>query len=112
MSLKPNDVPPELPRLFTDMTIFQFREVKWETANGRVLPIREVEDTHLANIILHCQNKPSVYGEDLVTMLKQEATSRGLTDYFLSRAPIPYRRSTGKWAAFYRDHSEKEEVHG
>lgn len=72
------------------------RETKWGSYDGRYTKICDLEDTHLANVILHV-SKRSEEGDPLLAVLKEEAKIRGLKDAFLERAQIPHRGNDGSW---------------
>lgn len=72
------------------------RDSIWHSYDGRRTKIRDLEDTHLANIILHITKMPKPGDDMLMPVLKEEAKIRGLTDAFLERAQIPHRRKN-KW---------------
>ena len=92
------------------MTLEQFRKLKWGTADGRSIPIEELSDTHLANIINHCQDHSECYPSEVVRLLKAEAESRKLTSLFLDRAPIPWQDTDGKWKRLNWEKREYEVI--
>jgi hypothetical protein len=71
------------------------RDTEWGCQDGRWIKIRDLEDTHLANIIKHLE----IYGynDGLRDVMIEEAVARGLKPEFLERAHIPYKNSEGKW---------------
>ena len=73
----------------------KFKDPVWESSDRRKLPVRAIEDTHLANIIYHC--RVLKYHPNIIFMFECEAQDRGLTPEFLARAPIPFRRVNGTW---------------
>lgn len=73
---------------------------EWRTLDGRTIPIRCLSDTHLANIIRWVSGwEQDELKAHLVEALTTEAKTRGLTDEFISRAPIPWQDVDGKWKA-------------
>lgn len=93
------------------LTFEQFRESFWGSTDGRQTKIKDLEDTHLANIIHHCKQDPYVYGNRMIKYLMMEAEHRNLTQAFLSRAPIPWKDTDGKWKRFNKQ-SQSYEVIG
>jgi len=92
----------------------KYREYDWWCADGRVIKIRNLEDTHLANIISHVQ-QPShpnlpVYPAWLLPVLRKEADLRKLTEVFLTRAPIPWKDVDGKWKRLNLELGEYEVI--
>lgn len=77
-----------------------FRETYWGSTDGRQTKIKDLEDTHLANIIYHCKRDPQTYGIRIMSLLEEEARSRNLSQAFLNRAPIPWKDADGKWKRF------------
>lgn len=71
------------------------RDSKWGSYDGRYIKIRDLEDTHLANVIKHVEQYG--YGLSLLSVLKEEAKIRGLTQEFLDRAHIPFKDDKGNW---------------
>ena len=70
------------------------REYEWHCADGRIIEIKELEDTHLANIIQAL--KKNQRGHALISVMEEEAEYRGLSTDFLSLAQIPYKKD-GAW---------------
>lgn len=73
------------------------RDTTWGTLDGREIPIRCLEDTHLANIIAWVTARPFSYRAELLTVLKKEAKIRKLSQEFLDGAPYPFKDVDGKW---------------
>lgn len=92
------------------LSLEQFRTIRWGTANGRIIEIGDLTDDHLANVIHHCQQTPQVYPANFIPMLLREADSRNLTEYFLSRAPIPWQDEDGKWKRLNIEQGEYEVI--
>ena len=73
------------------------RDTTWGTLDGREIPIRCLEDTHLANIIAWVSDRPFSYRAELLSVLKKEAKLRKLGQEFLDGAPYPFKDVDGKW---------------
>lgn len=73
------------------------RDTTWGTLDGREIPIRCLDDTHLANIIAWVKDRPLNYRYELLAVLKKEAKIRKLSQEFLDGAPYPFRDIDGKW---------------
>jgi hypothetical protein len=69
----------------------------WTTYEGRQIPLKKIEDMHLANIIKWVEDRRHFYEEETLETLKEEAKERGLPDWFLERAPYPHKNIKGKW---------------
>lgn len=83
------------------------REMKWGTADGRWIKVKDLEDTHLANVIKHIQDY-KLCSRMLLACIK-EAKRRGLKREFLERACIPYKKN-GKWMVWSEEQSSEIEV--
>lgn len=78
----------------------------WRSHDGRKTALKDLEDTHLANIIGHLRTR-RFPGDDMIEpVLLRIAASRGLTQAFLDRAEIPYRDSEGRWCLHCRPISD------
>lgn len=64
----------------------------WTTADGKKIKYKDMEDTHIANILYSFPNNHSVN-----KVLLRIAKERGLTHGFLDKAPYPYKNKDGKW---------------
>lgn len=73
------------------------KDTVWTSHDGRRNKIRDLEDTHLANLILFVSKRSWENDDILVSVLKEEAKDRGLTDIFLERAQIPHKARDGRW---------------
>ena len=69
----------------------------WTTYEGRQIPLKEIEDMHLANIIKWVEERRHFYEEETIETFKKEAKERGLPDWFLEKAPYPHKNIKGKW---------------
>lgn len=83
------------------------REMEWGTLDGRWIKVKDLEDTHLANVINHIQ----IYNLSSKMLLAcvKEAKRRGLKREFLERACIPYKKD-GKWMIWSEDQRSEIEV--
>lgn len=97
---------------FTRMRLTTFRKLLWGTADGRLIPIGLLTDTHLANIIYHTKLNANCYPDsrELATLLLKEARSRKLSKAFLDTAPIPWQDNDGKWKRFNNDTQRYETI--
>jgi hypothetical protein len=57
--------------------------------NVRNIKIKNLDDTHLVNIIAWVKERQRSYPEKLLPVLMAEVKRRNLSDKFLSLAPIP-----------------------
>lgn len=73
------------------------RDTTWGTLDGREIPIRCLDDLHLANIIAWVSDRPGNYRYELLTVLKKEAKLRKLSQEFLDGAPYPFKDQDGTW---------------
>lgn len=75
---------------------------------GDVAPLNELEDSHLANIILHVRTYHRFYDTTIVTVCEEILLSRGIDPMFNKLAQIPHKNKEGKWACW--DYSKNEPV--
>lgn len=68
----------------------------WTTFDGRKVPLKDMEDTHLANVIAYLVKRDFLGDQEILAICRQIAQRRKLTDRFLDRAEIPYRIN-GEW---------------
>ena len=68
----------------------------WGTADGRILPVKCMTDTHLANVLSFVENTDHRSCEFHAVLL-QETRKRKLTKEFLGKAPIPWQDVDGTW---------------
>jgi hypothetical protein len=73
---------------------FPHGELQWITYDGNSIYLSEIEDMHLANIILHLKNRKD---KKYIKYFRQEAVDRGLTKKFLDEAPFPHKNELGEW---------------
>lgn len=77
------------------------RDTIWYTNDGKAIAVRDLEDTHLANLIRFLHESP--YHDEwkrkgeFINVLMDEVQARGLLPQFLDRAPIPYKDEQGNW---------------
>lgn len=78
------------------------RDTLWGSQDGKYRKIRDLEDTHLANIITYLITN---FGEEdpILAVMIQEAYIRGLTREFLVRAYIPFKDKDGNWMLWDQD---------
>ena len=72
----------------------------WTTHEGRRIRFKDLEDTHIANILHYrkCCNGLFSFSKDEVTQyLKRLAKKRGLTKEFLEKAPYPFKDTRNRW---------------
>lgn len=67
----------------------QTKEVTWRDMHGRDLKPRDLEDSHLANIIHHIMQKPG-YSKEMFEAMVREADIRGLSQEYIEGAPYPF----------------------
>lgn len=72
------------------------RDTLWGTLDGKKIPIRCLEDTHLANIYHHV-HRYGRYDQEFIDFLKEEAKIRKLSEEFMTGAPYPWQDVDGKW---------------
>lgn len=78
----------------------------WITAEGKKIAIKDLVDTHLANVIHHMTKSPWSYNFTIsdVNPFLREAKKRKLTKAFLERAPIPFKhKKDKKWKLYDYD---------
>lgn len=80
--------------------------LRWYTYDHRLLTVKEIEDTHLANIIKHIKQYNRFYEPETLAIMETEAKDRGLTQAFLERSQIPYKDQDGNWM-LWSDEAEK-----
>lgn len=83
------------------------REMEWQTADGRIIKVKDFEDTHLANVMKHIQTY-RLSTRFFLACIK-EAKRRGLKKEFLERACIPYKKD-GKWMVWSEEKRSEIEV--
>ncbi len=68
----------------------------WQSYDGQRRKIRDLEDSHVANIIDFLQqSRPNA--TKLIETMQTELEIRGLKQEFADRAQIPYKNQYGKW---------------
>lgn len=65
--------------------------MKWQTADGRVLEIKEITDDHLKNIIRHMRQRSQQYPPDIRDIFALEAFDRGIPVADCAGDPVPWR---------------------
>jgi hypothetical protein len=70
------------------------RDSLWTNHFGEQKKIRDLDDTHIANIIRWL---PTLNRDYMVPFFLEEAKIRVLSQEFLDRAHIPYRGPDQKW---------------
>lgn len=81
----------------------------WQTHFGDRIKLKDLSDTHLANVIDYV-SKIRSYNTELISVLKQIQKDRGLKDEFINRSQIPYKNPNGKWEIFDFEKREFIEV--
>lgn len=71
-------------------------EQVWESYDGKKTKIKDLEDTHLANIINHMK-KLGGYPNCFISFMEEVARKRGLKPEFLARSEIPHKDKDGNW---------------
>lgn len=69
----------------------------WRTYDGREIPLAEIEDTHLANIIRWVYERLDRYPPAVLDVMVDEAYRRKLPVEFLGCAEIPWKDTDGDW---------------
>lgn len=72
------------------------RQREWTTHLGNKVTVEGCCDEHLANTIQWVEFYRK-HDTALITLLREEANRRGLTQGFLDRAQFPYRDGYGNW---------------
>ena len=83
-------------------------DTTWTTMDGIHIKVRDLEDTHLANIIKHLHHYKINY--ELMIFLTRIAFERGLKEDFLYRALIPYKNENGDWMLWSFEKDEPVKV--
>lgn len=65
--------------------------------NAKIVKIRDMDDTHLVNVIDWVKNRLHVYSRELLNVLLEEVKIRRLPQEFVEMAPLP-RELWGKSA--------------
>ena len=76
-------------------TYEEFLEMLWHTHEGKIIKIKDLSDSHLANIIDFIGDRH--YQQWFKLNLLRLAGERGLHKEFLDRAQIPYKNKKGNW---------------
>lgn len=71
------------------------RDSEWTTYDGRRVKVRDMDDTHVANLIKHLYTYK--INPMFLSLMLREAAERGLTFQFLDRAHIPFKDPEGNW---------------
>ena len=82
-----------------------FLESIWMTHTKKRIKIKDLKDTHLANIIDFLKDMSD---NKLSHQLIRLAVERGLTDKFLDRAQIPYKNENGNWEIYTKENRFEE----
>lgn len=77
----------------------------WQTHTGKIIPLKDLTDTHLANIIDFVKSNNMKNGKLLLKTLRSIAKDRGLTTKFLGRSQIPYKNENNKWEIWDKKNS-------
>ena len=78
------------------------KDTLWENYMGLIRPLNELEDSHLANIILHVRTYHRFYndGPEIVSVCEGILLSRGIDPKFNKLAQIPHKNLEGNWACW------------
>jgi hypothetical protein len=71
---------------------------RWTSYEGRRIALKDLEDTHLANIIRWVNLNPDNYNVRLLQVLTGIAKRRELSEEFLAGAEYPHRNKNGETA--------------
>ena len=83
------------------------KDTIWQTYEGVRKPLKECEDTHLANIVLHV-NKYRLNNKIALVCI-EILKERGISIDFTKFAQIPHKDKDGHWACWdYENHSSKK----
>lgn len=71
----------------------------WTTHEGRSIKLKDLDDTHLANIVYHTKKYEHWYSNypKVRKYLERLSRKRGLKQEFLDGAPYPYKGLNNKW---------------
>ena len=73
-----------------------FLEKTWTTHTGKGIKIKDLSDSHLANIIDFIKSHNTKFVKNLIRI----SEIRGLSEKFLMRAQIPYKNENDKWEIY------------
>jgi len=85
------------------------RDSLWGCNDGRRIKIKDLEDTHVANII-DWALKTGYPESKLIRIMKKELKIRGISHKFSDRSQIPYKNQSGKWEIWNFDTNEPMEL--
>ena len=74
----------------------EFRDTLWGVADGRQIKIRDLELSHLVNILNWVRDRPRQYAAELYPLLEQELELRRLLQ-FSQGGQIPFKGTEGTW---------------
>ena len=74
----------------------EFRDTLWGSQDGRRTKIKDLDDSHLVNVLNWVADRPECYPDHLYGFLEQEANYRKLI-CFSSGLPIPFKNNEGRW---------------
>ena len=69
----------------------------WTTHAGKQAPLKDLEDSHLANILDWWKQNDFEGENPLYPVVMKLIKERGLTQEYLDRAQIPYKNENDKW---------------
>ena len=74
------------------------KDTVWTTRDGRKIKLKDLEDTHLSNLIDFLNNSYSSNKNNIMLIVLNEIVAeRGLQKEFLNRSQIPYKNQNNKW---------------
>lgn len=85
------------------------RDTLWGCNDGRMIKFRDLEDTHVANIIDWTKRTGDPKSK-LVKTMQEELKIRGISHKFSDRSQIPYKNQRGKWEIWNFDTNEPMEI--
>ena len=83
------------------------RNTIWTTFDGRKIRVKDMADSHIANLIMFLTNYAFHPAQGMIPVLREEARRRGLTEEFLTSGPYPHE-SNGQ--AVIWDYDENQPV--
>ena len=76
------------------------RKTEWTTYEGISKPLEELEDSHLANIMLHVHNNEYAGADEIMKVCVEILKERGITADFVNMAQMPHKNKDGLWACW------------
>lgn len=76
------------------------KETLWMSYMGDIKPLKDCEDTHLANIIHHVIKHDYFEKEEIKKVCLSILEDRGISFDFTTFAQIPHKNNEGLWACW------------